>query len=436
MIVETGLAKLLLAGGSVVGSVALVTGVSGGAQSSATETSRSEIAAAVCAYAPASARTSNTTPAATPSSRKLGLSSEQLANAKVVVDTATDLGLPRRAAVIGVATTLQESWLKNSVVGDHGHAFGIFQQHPQHGWGTHAQVTNPRHAARSFYSRLVKVKDWQDKPLTVAAQAVQRSAFPDAYAKHEPRAEKIVAALSSRAAPPPTVARLALPTAELAQMKKNIEFAASLRIRRDELIDGVARNLRQQLDDPDRPVSAKQGRELINRAKQLVETLAQQLCTKLNADLGKVTEAVGDLKVGLANASARASTAVQAAMKMRGWPYSWGGGGPKGPSYGIGRGASTKGFDCSGLTEYAWARAGVKIGTVTYDQVNSGTRIPRSKVQPGDLVFYETNSSMPGPDHVGLAISSKEMVNAPFTGSVVRVDPIDRSGWAGAVRPK
>lgn len=130
-----------------------------------------------------------------------------------------------------------------------------------------------------------------------------------------------------------------------------------------------------------------------------------------------------------------AAVAVQAALSMRGLPYSWGGGGPEGPGYGIGHGAGTKGFDCSGLTEYAWARAGVRIGTTTYEQWRSGTRVARSEVRPGDLVFYDPNPDRPGPEHVGLVVNDTQVVNAPFTGAFVRLDSIDRTGFLGVVRP-
>nr|WP_240973459.1 NlpC/P60 family protein [Nonomuraea sp. FMUSA5-5] len=130
-----------------------------------------------------------------------------------------------------------------------------------------------------------------------------------------------------------------------------------------------------------------------------------------------------------------ASLAVSAALAQRGIPYSYGGGGPAGPGYGIGRGARTKGFDCSGLTEYAWSKAGIRIGGTTYEQVGRGRKIPRSQVRAGDLVFYETDASRPGPDHVGLAVSGTKMVNAPRTGTVVRLDAIDRPSYVTAVRP-
>ncbi|WP_233508542.1 C40 family peptidase [Spongiactinospora gelatinilytica] len=132
--------------------------------------------------------------------------------------------------------------------------------------------------------------------------------------------------------------------------------------------------------------------------------------------------------------SSHRAIAVRAALAMLGIPYSWGGGGPTGPTYGIGRGARTRGFDCSGLTEYAWSQAGVRIGTTTYEQWRVGSPVPKGKISPGDLVFYETDPARSGPDHVGLAISATHMVNAPHTGAVVRIDPINRTGYLAAIR--
>ncbi|MBF8194545.1 C40 family peptidase [Nonomuraea sp. K274] len=127
--------------------------------------------------------------------------------------------------------------------------------------------------------------------------------------------------------------------------------------------------------------------------------------------------------------------AVRAAMEMIGVPYSWGGGGAHGPGFGIGKGAKISGFDCSGLTEYAWARAGVLIGTTTNEQWRSGIRIPKEAIEPGDLVFYESDPRRTGPEHVAVAIDATRMVHAPYTGAFVRVDPLDRPTFLGVVRP-
>jgi murein DD-endopeptidase MepM/ murein hydrolase activator NlpD len=116
---------------------------------------------------------------------------EQKRNASVITNVARSRGLPPRAAVIGVATAIQESMLKNIRYGDRD-SQGLFQQRPSQGWGSVAQVTDPIYASNSFFERLAKVGKWQTKPLTVAAQNVQRSGFPDAYAKWEKAAGELV----------------------------------------------------------------------------------------------------------------------------------------------------------------------------------------------------------------------------------------------------
>ncbi|MEV0619511.1 NlpC/P60 family protein [Nonomuraea sp. NPDC050404] len=137
----------------------------------------------------------------------------------------------------------------------------------------------------------------------------------------------------------------------------------------------------------------------------------------------------------------RGLIAVQAALRMRGIPYSWGGGNANGPTYGIGHGAHIHGFDCSGLAEYAWAKAGVQIGGHTSPQWNAGTRIPRDQIRPGDLVFFAHDPASPATiHHVGIAIDAKRMVHAPSTGSTVLIatwagDPYREREFIGAVRP-
>ncbi|WP_171074242.1 C40 family peptidase [Nonomuraea basaltis] len=133
--------------------------------------------------------------------------------------------------------------------------------------------------------------------------------------------------------------------------------------------------------------------------------------------------------------SATGSIALRAALEMIGVPYSWGGGGVHGPGYGIGKGAKIKGFDCSGLTEYAYARAGTLIGSTTREQWHSGIQVPKELVEPGDLVFYDNSPDSPGPEHVGIAADAGSIVHAPFTGALVRLDRLDRPRLMGVIRP-
>ncbi|MGW4467709.1 hypothetical protein [Micromonospora sp. NPDC004704] len=125
----------------------------------------------------------------------IDLSKEQTDNAKAIVETAKKLGMGERGAVIAVATSMQESKLENlghlGDMNDHD-SLGLFQQRPSSGWGTPEQITDPTYASTMFLKGLKQVDGWQDMPLTDAAQKVQVSAFPDAYAQWENQAAHIV----------------------------------------------------------------------------------------------------------------------------------------------------------------------------------------------------------------------------------------------------
>ncbi|MER7685531.1 heavy metal transporter [Streptomyces sp. NPDC097610] len=124
---------------------------------------------------------------------------EQAVNAATISAVGTTRGLPERAVAIALATALQESGLRNIQHGDRD-SLGLFQQRPSQGWGTTKQIMDPTYAAGMFYEHLAKVPGYTRLPLTVAAQRVQRSGYPQAYAKHEPDATLLAAALTGRAA--------------------------------------------------------------------------------------------------------------------------------------------------------------------------------------------------------------------------------------------
>jgi murein DD-endopeptidase MepM/ murein hydrolase activator NlpD len=128
---------------------------------------------------------------------------DQMRNAAIIINVGRELRLPPRAWVIAVATAMQESRLTNlghlGDANDHD-SLGLFQQRPSAGWGTPAQVRDPVYASRKFYEKLQTVKGWVNMSLTRAAQKVQRSAYPNAYAKHELVAKEIVDKLANGAA--------------------------------------------------------------------------------------------------------------------------------------------------------------------------------------------------------------------------------------------
>ncbi|MBO0821863.1 MAG: C40 family peptidase, partial [Nocardiopsaceae bacterium] len=119
----------------------------------------------------------------------------QISNARVIYNVAASMGLPQRAAVIGIATAMQESRLENVSYGT-SDSLGLFQQRPSQGWGSPAEIMQPVYAATAFYQHLVSVPGWQSLPVTVAAQAVQKSAYPSAYAQWQPLASALAAAFS------------------------------------------------------------------------------------------------------------------------------------------------------------------------------------------------------------------------------------------------
>jgi len=124
---------------------------------------------------------------------------EQAVNAATIAAVGTGRGMSERAVTIALATAIQESGLVNIQHGDRD-SLGLFQQRPSQGWGTRKQILDPTYAAGVFYEHLTKVPGYKTLPLTVAAQRVQRSGYPEAYAKHEPDATLLSAALTGHAA--------------------------------------------------------------------------------------------------------------------------------------------------------------------------------------------------------------------------------------------
>ena len=142
-----------------------------------------------------------------------GLNRTQMKNAALIVKAGQDLGISQRGQIVAVATAMQESNLYNrashvvpeSLKYDHQgtgsdyDSVGLFQQRYTTGWGTVKSIMNPSQSATKFYKALNKVHGWQKMPITVAAQTVRGSAFPDAYAKHTGKATKVVHAVNAAA---------------------------------------------------------------------------------------------------------------------------------------------------------------------------------------------------------------------------------------------
>jgi cell wall-associated NlpC family hydrolase len=187
--------------------------------------------------------------------------------------------------------------------------------------------------------------------------------------------------------------------------------------------------LQQQLDQAQAQLVSLVGQQ------QAADRLAAQQAAAPKPKPTSTADPVARTEAGPGNATA-AQTAINAAMTQLGVRYSWGGGGTNGPGYGIDLDVNVYGFDCSGLTQYAYAQAGISIPRNSRSQFSDLPKVAKADLQPGDLVFWANDPSDPSTiHHVAIYLGGKKVVQAPESGDVVKVSDIWWSGYAGAVRP-
>ncbi len=162
------------------------------------------------------------------------------------------------------------------------------------------------------------------------------------------------------------------------------------------------------------------GRPVVDRGPGVIRRLLARLTSRRPAatDAPGAADGIGGGSPGAARApDTRAARAVAFAYAQLGKPYVWGATGPAG-------------YDCSGLTQAAWAAAGVALPRTTYTQIDAGTRVPRDRLAPGDLVFYYAGLS-----HVALYVGDGLVIHAPRPGDPVGLAPVGGMPFAGAARP-
>jgi cell wall-associated NlpC family hydrolase len=210
-----------------------------------------------------------------------------------------------------------------------------------------------------------------------------------------------------------------------AALAKQKAATADLEDSRDEILASADRQKKLLAD-----LVAKQA-AIIKAAKERAARLAaEREQARLRAAQAATAQAahaisgpIRSVVAPVVSGSGGASVAVQWAYNEIGKPYVWAAAGPNS-------------FDCSGLTQYVWGKAGVYLGHYTGDQWNRGTHVSRDQLQPGDLVFFAYNTSQPSTiHHVGIYVGGGMMIEAPHTGAYVRKVPAFRSDYIGAVRP-
>ncbi|MGW4290432.1 C40 family peptidase [Streptomyces sp. NPDC004673] len=296
----------------------------------------------------------------------LGAPAEQVPNAELIQATGVAMNVPARGRVVALATALQESRLRNLTYGDRD-SLGLFQQRPSQGWGTANHILDPVHSSTKFYEGLKKVPGWQSLSVAQAAQAVQKSGYPDAYAKWE-----------------------LLATA----LQKAIEPL-----------------LKKDGNPPSGPSSSGAA------GTGGPSTAAADSCSADGdgTDFGNIPAGAVPAEYKIpANAPREVQAAIRWALGQLGTPYQWGG------SCTDSHGQNPMGrCDCSSLMQQAYGAAGVTLTRTTYTQVKEGKAVSVDALQPGDLLFTEGTAAVP--EHVGMAIGQGLIVNAPHTGDVVRI---------------
>jgi len=322
----------------------------------------------------------------------------QTAYVRTIIGVGKARAVAQKGWIVALSVALQESGLRNlsnltypeslsmtkDGSGSDHDSLGLFQQRPQSGWGTVAQLMNPTYEATAFFGGpdvppvnpgLLDIPGWQSLPVTEAAQQVQVSAYPDAYAKWEGEATQLAAANAD--APPGALLNPPLGS----------------------------------------PAVASGG-----------YTGADGLCGP-----GGVLPPGG--------ATGNAAAVIAQAQQRIGTPYSWGGGTLEGPSEGFADGAGIVGFDCSSYTRYAlFHGAGITLPRTAAEQyaatagrtVETGTP-ELSRLQPGDLLFW--GSSAGSIHHVALYVGAGQMLEEAHPGTVARLIDVYGGDFYAATRP-
>ena len=168
---------------------------------------------------------------------------------------------------------------------------------------------------------------------------------------------------------------------------------------------------------------------IINAVLGIAQTSAQvtqQMGHNFLQKLGLIPTPSGYTNGAIPRVYGRQATeyVINRGLAVRGTPYSWGGGNAAGASFGIDSGSGTKGFDCSGLMLYMFAGVGIKLDHYSGSQYNAGRKVPSSQMRRGDMIFYGPNASQ----HVAMYLGQGQMLEAPYTGSVVKISPVRTSG--------
>lgn len=309
------------------------------------------------------------------------LNAEQMSIARTIAGVGKGMRIDERGVAIALATAMQESTLDPSAISPGGRSLGLFQQQGE----LYAGVTrdDPVDSSRAFYEMLKqRVPDYSSPDVSIdeAAQEVQRSgAGAHWYARWE---------------------------------QWSLDLAGQLYHGTDSIDAG---------DDGETGVTCSPGGGITG---------------EVPVELNGTTVVLPSEGIRVRAPNEQAAQSIAAALSYLGTPYAWGGGSPTGPSDGIRDGGvadahgdyAKTGFDCAGLTQYAYAQAGITLTRPASTQLTNARHTHDfQEAQPGDLLFWGSS-----PHHVAIYLGEhggqQLMVEAPQSGDVVKVSPVRTGG--------
>lgn len=345
---------------------------------------------------------------------------EQLNNARIIESVGRQMGMSERDIQIALMTALTESRLVNVHYGD-GSSLGLFQQIDS--WGTAAQRENPQWAATAFYNALKGVTDRGTMTMGEAAQAVQRSAYPDRYATWQDEAAGLLGIKGQASggslpagmggfenvgtdipAPAPTAPAGLTGLPNTTATKPNTAGLPGL---------APAAPMTDALKTP--------GVAAYGAPTSSADYGAGSVTMPTIPGMGAPGAPVAGLGGSGSVAAGWRGQVVALARKFLGTPYKWGG-------------SSPGGFDCSGLIQYIFKQAvGVNLPRISFQQANYGTRLSLNQLKPGDLVAWDNSSRNNGADHIAIYIGGGMIIEAPRPGMSVQISGLYDQGEAWGV---
>lgn len=338
-------------------------------------------------------------------------SQEQLANVRAIAQVGRQVGASQRDILIGIMTAMQESGLRNLNYGDRD-SIGLFQQ--RNAWGSREQRLDPMQSAKMFFlggqqgqRGLLSFNNRDRMSLTQAAQKVQVSAFPNAYAKWESEANDLMKSIgelnTNILGQDPGAGELPATGADqVVQQNGDLNlFAAS----------GVESPVTPGADSTGVEAPSAPGIESGDEMPDFMSPVT--IFDGMDSTTPTGGSTFEELFPQQGTVGGSRERVGQLARQLLGVPYVWGGTDPD------------NGLDCSGFVQYVLRQVGVSLPRISADQARAGARVGLDALKAGDLVAWDNSPRNNGADHIAIYLGNGQIIEAPRPGMGIRIRTLD-----------